>query len=85
MWLSNNRRVIRIFHFNSRSMKIYTKGGDKGKTSLFTGDRVTKTHRIFDTLGAVDELNANIGVVSLSSSIAFRIANRAYSVPMCVI
>jgi cob(I)alamin adenosyltransferase len=44
-------------------MKIYTKTGDKGKTSLFGGDRVSKdTYRI-EAYGSVDELNSHLGVV----------------------
>lgn len=44
-------------------MKIYTKTGDKGKTSLFGGDRVSKdTYRI-EAYGSVDELNSHLGVI----------------------
>ena len=46
-------------------MKIYTKTGDKGQTSLYTGDRVDKSDHIFDCLGSIDELNANLGLVNL--------------------
>jgi cob(I)alamin adenosyltransferase len=43
-------------------MPIYTRTGDKGKTSLFDGTRVLKSHKRVDTYGTIDELNSNIGV-----------------------
>jgi|ERR1700722_16264676 len=43
-------------------MPIYTRTGDKGKTSLFDGTRVLKSHRRVETYGTIDELNSNIGV-----------------------
>ncbi len=43
-------------------MKIYTKGGDKGETSLVGGTRVSKAHVKIETYGTVDELNSSIGV-----------------------
>lgn len=43
-------------------MKIYTRTGDAGETSLFTGDRLPKTSAHFEALGAVDELNSCIGL-----------------------
>ena len=43
-------------------MKIYTKTGDTGETSLFDGTRVTKTHPRVDAYGEVDELQACIGM-----------------------
>lgn len=42
-------------------MKIYTKTGDKGETSLVGGTRVSKTHVRIEAYGTVDELNAWIG------------------------
>lgn len=42
-------------------MKIYTKSGDRGKTSLFSGDRVSKSHRRVEAYGAVDELCSVLG------------------------
>jgi cob(I)alamin adenosyltransferase len=42
-------------------MKIYTKKGDKGKTSLLRGVRVTKADLRIEAYGTVDELNAFIG------------------------
>lgn len=41
--------------------RIYTKGGDKGKTSLGNGQRVLKSDLIIKTIGEVDEANAFIG------------------------
>ena len=43
-------------------MKIYTKTGDSGKTSLFGGERVSKTHPRVEACGAVDELNSMLGL-----------------------
>lgn len=43
-------------------MAIYTKGGDKGKTSLFDGERVSKDSLRVSTYGTFDELNANISL-----------------------
>ncbi|HBK72399.1 MAG TPA: cob(I)yrinic acid a,c-diamide adenosyltransferase [Flavobacteriaceae bacterium] len=44
-------------------MKIYTKTGDKGKTSLYGGTRVLKNDLRIETYGTIDELNANIGLL----------------------
>lgn len=44
-------------------MKIYTKTGDDGTTSLFSGGRVAKDHLRVEAYGTVDELNSVIGVV----------------------
>jgi cob(I)alamin adenosyltransferase len=44
-------------------MKIYTKGGDQGKTGLFGGDRVSKSDPRVEAYGAIDELNAVLGTV----------------------
>jgi len=46
------------------SLKIYTKTGDLGKTSLIGGTKVPKSHIRIDTYGTVDELNSYIGLVS---------------------
>lgn len=43
-------------------MKIYTRTGDKGQTSLFTGDRVDKDSPFIEALGAVDECNSTLGI-----------------------
>ncbi|MBI2032480.1 MAG: cob(I)yrinic acid a,c-diamide adenosyltransferase [Candidatus Levybacteria bacterium] len=43
-------------------MAIYTKKGDKGKTSLFDGTKVSKFNRRIEALGTVDELNSVLGI-----------------------
>ena len=44
-------------------MKIYTRTGDAGETSLFDGSRVSKADSRVDAYGDVDELNAWLGLV----------------------
>lgn len=44
-------------------MKIYTRGGDAGQTGLFGGDRVAKDDPRVQAYGAIDELNAALGLV----------------------
>ena len=44
------------------SMKIYTRTGDKGTTSLIGGTKVPKSHLRIEAYGTVDELNSYIGL-----------------------
>ena len=44
-------------------MKIYTKTGDTGKTSLFGGGRAAKNNLRVDAYGTIDELNAFVGLL----------------------
>jgi cob(I)alamin adenosyltransferase len=44
------------------AMKIYTKTGDKGRTSLIGGTKVSKAHSRIEAYGTVDELNSYIGL-----------------------
>ncbi|HMD53202.1 MAG TPA: cob(I)yrinic acid a,c-diamide adenosyltransferase [Phycisphaerae bacterium] len=43
-------------------MKIYTRQGDQGQTTLFDGARVSKNNLRVQTYGAVDELNSHLGL-----------------------
>ncbi|PKP80926.1 MAG: ATP:cob(I)alamin adenosyltransferase [Alphaproteobacteria bacterium HGW-Alphaproteobacteria-18] len=47
--------------------KIYTRTGDKGQTSLSTGEKVPKWHPRVAAYGTVDELNAALGVAALDA------------------
>src|SRR5215213_3966688 len=46
-----------------RLTRIYTRGGDRGETSLGDGSRASKLDCRIGAFGAVDELNAQVGVV----------------------
>lgn len=56
-------------------MAIYTKKGDKGKTSLGSGLRVYKDSKRVEAYGTIDELNASLGVVNAS----LRLVNKKYA------
>lgn len=44
-------------------MRVYTKTGDKGETSLVGGQRVSKGCERLESYGTIDELNSHIGVL----------------------
>jgi len=46
---------------DKRDIKVTTKTGDKGESSLFSGERRRKSNIVFETLGTLDELNAQMG------------------------
>jgi cob(I)alamin adenosyltransferase len=51
-------------------MKIYTGTGDKGRTSLFSGERVLKSDPRMDACGGIDELNAFVGSIKAAWEIS---------------
>ena len=61
----------------NNTMKIYTKKGDKGKTSLIGGKRVLKNDIQVNAYGTIDELIANIGLIR-SSNINYDYIRRGY-------
>lgn len=67
-------------------MKIYTKTGDKGETSLLGGARVSKSNNRIHTYGTVDELNSHIGLLrdqevnNSRSELLYQIQNNLFSI-----
>ncbi|MBI3534616.1 MAG: cob(I)yrinic acid a,c-diamide adenosyltransferase [Deltaproteobacteria bacterium] len=66
-------------------MKIYTKQGDAGETSLYGGERVAKDHLRIKVYGTLDELNATLGIVLAQNNVqdelktkVFRIQNELF-------
>lgn len=60
------------------SLKIYTKTGDKGQTSLLGGKKVPKSHLRIESYGNVDELNSFIGLLKDHHDVEARIKNQFY-------
>lgn len=53
-------------------MKVYTRKGDAGETSLIGGTRIKKSNIRIDAYGTVDELNSFIGVIRDSAKDKFK-------------
>lgn len=70
--------------------KVYTKGGDKGKTGLIGGTRVAKYHERLEAYGTVDELNSYIGMIrsfdidSRQKDILVKIQNKLFVIGACL-
>lgn len=59
---------LKIRNCIKMALKIYTKTGDKGKTSLIGGTKVSKTDIRIESYGTIDELNSFIGLLGDSTS-----------------
>jgi cob(I)alamin adenosyltransferase len=55
--------------------KIYTKTGDSGSTSIANNERVFKVSPIVEAIGAVDEANSAIGMITFNSDIIDSVQN----------
>ena len=44
-------------------MAVYTKTGDRGTTGTFGGKRISKSSKLINTIGAIDELNSYLGTI----------------------
>ena len=68
------------------ALKIYTKKGDTGRTSLIGGTRVAKNHIRIEAYGTVDELNSWVGLMrdeikdKTSASTLLKIQNQLFTV-----
>ncbi len=60
------------------TMKLYTKTGDKGQTSLLGGKKVPKSNLRIDAYGNVDELNSFLGLLKDHKDVEARIGNQFY-------
>ena len=71
-------------------MKIYTKTGDKGYTSLIGGTRVPRHHLRIESYGTVDELNSYIGLIADQDILAHhqqnlkQIQDRLFTIGACL-
>ncbi len=61
-------------------MTIYTKKGDRGETGLFDGRRVSKNAALVEAIGAVDELNAHLGLAVAQAKFLERVQNDLFSI-----
>jgi cob(I)alamin adenosyltransferase len=60
------------------AIKIYTKTGDKGRTSLLGGKKVEKSHKRIEAYGSVDELNSFIGLLKDQEAVEMRLKQQLY-------
>jgi cob(I)alamin adenosyltransferase len=64
MMMNTVVRRVMMSSSSVKRVKVYTRTGDKGGSSLFNGERSSKSSLVFEVLGGVDELNCHIGRAS---------------------
>jgi cob(I)alamin adenosyltransferase len=62
--MENRAGQISACRRGENRMKIYTKTGDRGRTGLFSGERVSKADARVEAYGTVDELNSVLGMLA---------------------
>lgn len=62
LWIFGMLSVAKSRSAGTSKVKIYTKTGDKGLTSLYGGIRISKADPKVDAYGIIDELNSTLGV-----------------------
>lgn len=50
-------------YYDTTSMAIYTKKGDRGETSIFNGKKISKDSLLIEAIGSIDEANSWLGVI----------------------
>ena len=64
---------------------IYTRGGDKGESSLFNGDRAHKSSTVFEVLGTIDELSAFVGQAYVVSVLKNGLTTKLKHIMSCLL
>lgn len=64
LFLHSHDLMFQLLSTQTMALKIYTKTGDLGKTSLIGGTKVLKNNIRIETYGTIDELNSYIGLVN---------------------
>ncbi|CAG0882463.1 unnamed protein product [Cyprideis torosa] len=70
---------------SSTTIRIYTRRGDSGKSSLYSGERRVKDDLVFHSLGTIDELNSHIGLCRHLSEIAGKPYTKELEKIQCVL